>query len=204
MALSIASEKQLKVEKKFFYDMLVKDYPDSKVTKRAKISYSDTKQMEIGKQIPDFKVVSLDNPLDTISPKSLKGKYVLIDIWTTWCGPCVGEMGSLHKAYEKFKDKNFTMLSVSIDNKIDLPKKFRNGKWKMPWLNGFGEGAWDSDIAISFETTGIPRPVLIDPNGKIIAMEEELRGAKLDKTLEKELKTNFIDTPLEVPLEKKE
>jgi|GEM_PF-545151 len=187
-ALQLAVRNKDMGAKKFYFDMLNKDFKDSKAASMAKREFSDNKAVEIGKQVPNFKLVSLENDKTIFTPESLKGKYVLIDIWATWCGPCVGEMGNIHKAYEKYKDKNFTILSISFDDKPEKVTKFREKKWKMPWNHAFAKGGFDSDIGAAFEVMGIPRPVLLDPTGKIIAMEGSLRGGSLDKTLSEILK----------------
>jgi thiol-disulfide isomerase/thioredoxin len=168
-----------------YYNLLLKKFPDCEATKMARKEYSPDKKIVIGKILPDFSIENLDKPGTMISSADLKGKYVLIDMWATWCGPCVGEMEHLHKAYEKFKNKNFTILSISIDAKKEDVAKFRNGKWKMPWLHSFSEGVWKSKMVDFFEVTGVPKPMLIGPDGKILEMENNLRGDDLEKTLSK-------------------
>lgn len=187
-AVRAANERNNKPAQVVFYDMLQKDYPKSWSAQMIKREYATVKAIETGKQVPDFSLKSMEDPNITLSPAYFKGKYTLIDIWATWCGPCVGEMGNLHSAFEQFKDKNFTILSISFDDSPEKVKKFREKKWKMPWNHAFTEGQFDSDIGRAFEVVGIPRPVLIDPDGKIIEMEESLRGSSLTKTLEKYLK----------------
>ncbi|MEK6570620.1 MAG: thioredoxin-like domain-containing protein, partial [Bacteroidota bacterium] len=79
--------------------------------------------------------------------------------------------------------KNFEILSLSYDRKAEDVIKFRQGKWKMPWLHSFIQKGFDNEISKQFEVFGIPRPILVDSTGKIIAMEMELRGPNLEKTL---------------------
>lgn len=168
---------------KKYFDILQKDYPDSGAARLAKARFSLNSNVKIGATVPEFSVISLEDSKKTYSPEALKGKYYLIDFWATWCGPCVGEMGNLHKAYEKFKSKNFEILSLSFDNEPEDVAAFRQGKWKMPWLHTFVLEGFRSELAKRFEVVGIPKPILVDPNGKIIATEEKLRGEALDKTL---------------------
>jgi len=115
----------------------------------------------------------------------LRGKYVLVDFWASWCGPCRGENPNVVKAYNTYKDKNFTVLGVSLD------------KEKQPWLDAIkADGLtwnhisdlkyWSSAAVSLYGFDGIPFNVLVDPAGKIIATN--LRGADLDNKLKAILK----------------
>lgn len=172
---------------KKYFNLLQKDYPNTRASQIAKMQYKGNRTVKVGVGVPEFSVVSLVNNKETYSQESMKGKYYLIDFWATWCGPCVGEMGNLHKAYEKFKGKNFEILSLSFDGSPEDVNSFRQGKWKMPWLHTFVESGFQSELAKRFEVVGIPKPVLVDPTGKIIAVEVDLRGEKLEQTLTKVL-----------------
>lgn len=141
------------------------------------------KIIKVGNDVPDFSFQSLDNDQKTYSRENMKGKIYLIDFWATWCGPCIGEMDALHKVYEKFKDKNFEIISISFDLATDEVVKFRQGKWKMPWANSIIEDGFSSEPMKPFEIHGIPRPILVDTNGKIIALQEDLRGEKMEETI---------------------
>lgn len=165
---------------------LVNELGHTEYGKMAK-EISPESAIEVGKPVPEFSLVSLDDSKKTLTPESLKGKVYLIDFWATWCGPCVGEMDHLHKAYEKYKGKNFEIVSLSFDGSVEEIKKFRGNKWKMPWLHAFVEGGFESNLARKFDVFGIPKPILVDSTGKIIATEGSLRGEQLDKTLEKVL-----------------
>lgn len=166
-----------------YYNYLQERFPNTFEARYAKAEYSPTRNIKLGKSVPAFSVKSLDNPSVTISNESMKGKVYLIDFWATWCGPCVAEMGNLHSAYEKYRDKNFEIVSLSFDRNVSDITRFRKGKWKMPWMHTFVDGGFDSDLADRFEVLGIPKPVLIDAEGKIIATERDLRGSALDRTL---------------------
>jgi len=139
-----------------------------------------------GKYVPDFEIKNIDGD-KTISNKKLLGKTYLIDFWATWCAPCVEEMPNLHAVYEKYKDKNFAIVSFSYDRQREAVFKFRKDKWAMPWEHVYLTGAEKEKISKEFEVDGIPKPILIDPQGTIIATEMELRGDDLEKTLSKYL-----------------
>ena len=128
-------------------------------------------QLEFTQNDPQGKPVSLS---------SFKGKYVLVDFWASWCHPCRMENPNVVVAYNKFKAKNFTILSVSLDKSRD------------PWLQAIKEDNltwthvsdlkfWNNDVAVKYRVTSIPQNFLIDPTGKIVA--KNLRGADLESKL---------------------
>ena len=150
---------------------------------RFHLQYLDPdKKIAVGNPVPDFSVKLMGSD-QTVSKKSLMGRFYLMDFWATWCGPCLAELPYLHKAWQRFKDKNFTILSLSFDRRPDIVETFRKKKWKMPWLHTFVENGFRSELAKKFEVLGIPKPVLVGPDGTILATEERLRGDKLLQTL---------------------
>jgi thiol-disulfide isomerase/thioredoxin len=182
-----------------YYTKLQAEYPETKEAMRSRASFGKDKNIMVGKTIPDFKLTNLDNDNEIITPKSLRGKYVLVDIWGTWCMPCLMEIPFIVDAYEKFKDKNFTVFSIAIDGSASVVRKFRETKNKLPWLKKDEQiqtnlpwlhsyaGNWESEIISIFEVVGVPTTFLIDPDGKIIDTSD-LRGEGLIKTLEKYIK----------------
>ncbi|MGE5352954.1 MAG: thioredoxin-like domain-containing protein [Acidobacteriota bacterium] len=163
---------------------LINECPD---TYQAKSVKSEFLTLRIGSDVPDFEVNSLADGNLTYSNKSLLGKFYLIDFWATWCGPCVGELPNLHEAYKEFKDKNFEILSISLDAKRQDVEKFRKEKFEMPWLHAFLDKGFGNDMTQKFGVTGIPKVVLVSDKGKILAVDVEVRGAKLKETLRKYL-----------------
>ena len=117
---------------------------------------------------------------------SLRGKYVLIDFWASWCMPCKKENRYLKQAYKELKEKNFVILSVSIDRPKDKDSWLDTIKMEgMVWYN-----VWDSEnkAANSYGVSSIPAPFLIDPEGNLLAQGDNLRTNELLKTLKKYIK----------------
>ena len=101
--------------------------------------------------------------------EDLKGKYVYIDVWATWCGPCRAEIPALKKVEEKYHDKNieFVSISVDVDKDHEKWKKFVSEK-QLGGIQLFADKNWNSDFMKSFGINSIPRFILIDPNGKVV------------------------------------
>ncbi len=169
-----------------YYDLLMTKFGDTRIVQLATERLSSNKNVAVGKTVPKFSWVSINDPKTTYTNESFKGKIYLIDFWATWCVPCVEEMEHLHKAYEKLKSKNFEILSVTFDATPEVVLNFRRGKWNMPWLHVILDKESDRLVSKEFEVIGVPKPILVDGNtGKILAVEGELRGQNLEKTLSK-------------------
>jgi thiol-disulfide isomerase/thioredoxin len=140
----------------------------------------------IGTNAPE---INLETPEGTkLSLKSLRGKYVLVDFWASWCGPCRGENPNVVKAYNQFKDKGkgFTIYSVSLDNaKPNWTKAIAADG--LLWPNHVSDlKGWQSSAAAAYGVQSIPASFLLDPNGKIIG--KNLRGPALEAKLAEVLK----------------
>ena len=132
----------------------------------------------IGQPAPDFTLP--DTSGQPLSLSSLRGKYVLVDFWASWCGPCRMENPHVVQAFQKYKNRNFTILGVSLD------------KDRASWLQAIHEDQlywhqvsdlkyWNNAAARLYGIQAIPANFLLDPQGKIIA--RNLRGDELDKKL---------------------
>ena len=117
----------------------------------------------------------------SLSEVYAKNKYVLLDFWASWCGPCVAEFPALRKAYADFRGKGFEIYAVSLDDKKELWEK-AIGKHEMTWINVSDLKGWRNSAAVEYGVSGIPSNFLIDSNGKIVA--HSLRGENLVKKLE--------------------
>jgi thiol-disulfide isomerase/thioredoxin len=162
---------------------ITEHFPKTGAAKLVRYEYSPYRAVMVGKPIPHFSLPSLDDTSEIVSDELMKGRFYLIDFWATWCGPCVGEMENLHKAYESYHGRNFEIVSISFDAHPGDVARYRRGKWKMPWRNVFVDGSFQSMIAERFEVGGIPKAILVDATGRIVAVGDELRGDDLDKTL---------------------
>jgi beta-lactamase regulating signal transducer with metallopeptidase domain/thiol-disulfide isomerase/thioredoxin/protocatechuate 3,4-dioxygenase beta subunit len=133
---------------------------------------------------PEFEATDMAGKKFKLS--DYRGKYVLLDFWATWCGPCIGEIPYLKQAHEKFKDRSdFAMISLSLDKTVNEPREFLK-KNDLPWLQGY-LGEWsETKVAGQYGVEGIPALFLVSPDGKII--ESELEGSSMIARLENYLK----------------
>jgi peroxiredoxin len=164
------------------------DYPDTKAGKNAEEILANIQQQEaarkiqetlvVGAKFPDFEAKDLDGK--PLSVSNYKGKILLVDFWATWCGPCVAELPNVIKAYEKYHDKGFEILGISLDESEPRLRGFLKDK-NMTWSQYFDGARWKNKLAQKYGVQGIPATFLLDGDGKIIG--RDLRGEKLDEAL---------------------
>ena len=157
------------------------------VTKTAEKFPAHTALQAVKKNLPSSKATDFTQPDVNGQPVSLsqfKGKYVLVDFWASWCQPCRKENPNIVKNYNQFKDKNFTILGVSLDQNKDAWLKAiqQDG---LTWTHVSDLKFWSNEAAALYGVQSIPYNVLVDPQGNIVA--ENLHGQELEQTLSKVL-----------------
>ncbi|WP_343669649.1 TlpA disulfide reductase family protein [Chitinophaga sp.] len=165
------------------YNKLGKTLRNSPSGKEFATRLESARKTAIGQPAMEFSLPDADGK--QVSLASYKGKYVLVDFWASWCGPCRAENPNVVKAYSKYKDKGFDILGVSLDDKKE--------KWlaavqadNLPWTHVSDLKGWKNAVAEQYGIRAIPQNLLLDPKGVIIA--KNLRGDALEKKLEEVIK----------------
>jgi len=181
--VALSATKYLDKQKdiKIYDDLLVvlsNEYPGNAYVKDFASIISNLKKLPVGSLAPEIHLPSPEGKPVTLS--SLKGKTVMIDFWASWCGPCRKENPHLTELYRKFKDKNFEILGVSLDDHADAWKDAIK-KDRLPWIHVSELKKWESEVVHTYQIEAIPYTVLIDKEGRIIA--KGLSGDELEQKL---------------------
>ncbi len=190
LALGWSSRSFSKEEFESSLGNLTKKFPDNMTLKGLKEDYEhQLSQMDqkgdstwVGRQAPALTLPDTEGRL--VSLASYKGKYLLVDFWASWCGPCRAENPNVVQAYSEFKNKNFAILGVSLDKEKDAWLEAIKSD-KLTWTHVSDLKFWQSKAVEVFQFNGIPFNILIDPQGKIIA--QGLRGDDLESKLKQVL-----------------
>jgi thiol-disulfide isomerase/thioredoxin len=152
-----------------FYKMFIALSTDKEHNKEITKSYNALKTVAKGNDSPKFMDYE-NNAGGTTSLDDLKGKYVYVDVWATWCGPCIAEIPSLKKVEKQYHSKNIEFVSISIDKIKD------HDKWKkmiidkeLGGMQLYADNNWESKFIEDYLIKGIPRFIIIDPAGKIVS-----------------------------------
>jgi thiol-disulfide isomerase/thioredoxin len=169
---------------KLFYSYLSPELQNSPRGLKFADAIKKASTVEIDAMAPDFTLADTAGTAQTLS--KYKGKYVLVDFWASWCVPCRKETPNLINAYKQYKDKNFEIVSVSLDGGKDDSRQ----QWlkairqdKMTWPQVSDLQGFTSSVAQMYTISAIPMNFLVDPTGKIIA--RNLRGDELKQALSK-------------------
>lgn len=150
------------------YNSIIKNCTDKFYVESFTEEYKSLEKLLKGNKSPEFSYKNIDGK--SVSLSDLKGKIVYIDVWATWCGPCIGEIPYLKKMEEDYHGKDIAFVSISVDSERDYDKWVKMVKDKeLKGYQLFADKSWKSDFVVAYKIKGIPTFILIDKEGKIIS-----------------------------------
>ena len=166
-----------------YYRIIKKRFAGMPVSRMAD-NYNPERKIRPGARIPAFSLQSMDDGSKRLTDTGLLGQVYLVEFWATWCKPCIAEMPKMHEIYAQYKDRGFTILSIAFQDDRGAVQAFRAGKFPMPWNHVFVDSAREDEISAAFEIYGLPTLILVDREGRIVRVNQGLRGEQLRATLD--------------------
>lgn len=146
-----------------------------------KVKAEKAKRMALGAKYQDIELMNTEGKMVKLSEYVPEGKYVMLEFWASWCGPCRGEIPHLRHVYKDYKDKGFEIISISIDEKkADWEKAMKEEN--MVWKQLCDSKGFEGPVANVYNVTGVPTCIILDKEGRIF--KTDMRGASLDAVLQ--------------------
>jgi thiol-disulfide isomerase/thioredoxin len=156
---------------KLVYEFFMTNTTNEDTKEKLKEVFEKGKNLVKGNPSPQFTDYE-NHKGGTVSLSDLRGKYVYIDVWATWCGPCIREIPSLKEVEKNFHNKNIAFVSTSIDVAKDYEAwKAMVNELSLGGVQLFADNDWKSQFVTDYAIEGIPRFILVDPDGNIVSAD---------------------------------
>jgi len=166
-----------------YYEMLISQYGNTPEAAQVKKLFPHQLDLMIGRPVPKFSAISMDDSTKIFTNEFFKGKYTLLHFWASAYKPAADEISQLQKVYKKYRAKNFEILSFSVDTTQQQVLNFRKAKQKMPWRHSFLGAELENKVVRDFQVNAIPKYFLIDQNGNLAATGNKLSEIALEEKL---------------------